>query len=352
MFMDDSGERISELGLAESSARLFPAFSIMLTSRATIGAIAINTHEACTNQGFITCLPNEHVPIYLLYHWLTENVPKFQRMASGATFKEISRGVFKTIEFLQPPPALVRHFENAVRPMAEQGLALQRQVENLRRTRDLLLPRLLSGGINVFDSDSPDSNGSDERSSVKQDESKEGSSNRSTPSSSYESAPKTSEHQSESEYEQPPPIDQTDRSDVLAVIRQVFSDGQPRNRPDAIREVARALGYGRVGHRLNEVLQTDLLTAVRRGILDNVEDELILLARSIAGYDRDLLKQQFLAAVGRSWIERDQAVQNFCRWMGFRRTGPIIDETARSLIQGLLRESRLEADGHLIRRSP
>ena len=140
---------------------------------------------------------------------------------------------------------------------------------------------------------------------------------------------------------------------MLAVIRQVFSDGQPRNRQDAIREVAQALGYGRVGHRINDVLQTDLLTAVRRGILDNVEDELILLARSIADYDRDLLKRQFLAAVGRSWIERDQAVQNFCRWMGFRRTGPIIDETARSLIQGLLRESRLEADGpNLIRRSP
>jgi hypothetical protein len=75
-----------------------------------------------------------------------------------------------------------------------------------------------------------------------------------------------------------PPIDQTDRSDVLAVIRQVFSDGQSRTREDAIREVARALGYGRTGHRIQDVLRTDLLSAVRRGILDNVEDELILLA--------------------------------------------------------------------------
>ena len=49
MFMDDLPEHITELGLAESSARLFPAFSVMMTSRATIGAIAINTHEACTN---------------------------------------------------------------------------------------------------------------------------------------------------------------------------------------------------------------------------------------------------------------------------------------------------------------
>jgi type I restriction enzyme S subunit len=149
MFMDDSPERITELGLAESSARLFPAFSVMLTSRATIGAIAINTHEACTNQGFITCLPNERVPLYFLFHWLTENVPTFQRMASGATFKEISRGAFKTIEFLQPPAKLVRRFEDAATPMAEQALALQRQIQNLRRTRDLLLPRLLSGQVEL-----------------------------------------------------------------------------------------------------------------------------------------------------------------------------------------------------------
>jgi type I restriction enzyme S subunit len=149
MFMDDSPERITELGLAKSSARLFPAFSVMLTSRATIGAIAINTHEACTNQGFITCLPNERVPLYFLFHWLTENVPQFERLASGATFKEISRGVFRTIEFLNPSAPLVRRFESQAEPMANQILALQRQIQNLRRTRDLLLPRLLSGQIEL-----------------------------------------------------------------------------------------------------------------------------------------------------------------------------------------------------------
>jgi type I restriction enzyme S subunit len=149
MFMDDSSDHITRLGLAESSARLFPAMSVMLTSRATIGAIAINTREACTNQGFITCLPNDRVPLYFLFHWVAENVPTFQRMASGATFKEISRGVFKTIEFLQPPKQLTERFEAVVAPMAEQVLALQRQVQNLRRTRDLLLPCLLSGQIEL-----------------------------------------------------------------------------------------------------------------------------------------------------------------------------------------------------------
>ena len=154
MFMDDSSDHITERGLAQSSARMLPARSVMLTSRATIGAIAINTQPACTNQGFITCLPNDRVPLYFLFQWLTENVPTFQRMASGATFKEISRGVFKTIEFLQPPDYLVGQFEAIAAPMAEQVLSLQRQVQNLRRTRDLLLPRLLSGQV-ALSADTP-----------------------------------------------------------------------------------------------------------------------------------------------------------------------------------------------------
>jgi type I restriction enzyme S subunit len=149
MFMDDSSDHINELGLAKSSARMFPAYSVMLTSRATIGAISINTQEACTNQGFITCIPNDDVPLYFLFHWVTESVPTFQRLASGATFKEISRGVFKTIKLTRPPETLVRRFEAAVAPMAKQALALQRKIQNLRRTRDLLLPRLLSGQIEV-----------------------------------------------------------------------------------------------------------------------------------------------------------------------------------------------------------
>jgi len=145
MFMDDSSEHISNAGLAESSARLFPPFSVMMTSRATIGAIAINTKEACTNQGFITCLPNERVPLYYLFHWLADNVSTFQQLASGATFKEISRGVFKAIQLLIPPRELLRGFEKAVTPIADQVLNLQHQTANLRGTRDLLLPRLVSG---------------------------------------------------------------------------------------------------------------------------------------------------------------------------------------------------------------
>ena len=79
VFMDASKSNITEDGLRRSSAQLFPAGSIMMTSRATIGKIAINTTPASTNQGFITCFPNERVPRFFMYHWLLRQRRCFHR---------------------------------------------------------------------------------------------------------------------------------------------------------------------------------------------------------------------------------------------------------------------------------
>lgn len=95
LFMEHSSARITELGLKKSSAKLFPPYSVMMTSRATLGVVAINTTEAATNQGFITCIPSSRFPVYFLYHWLLSNMAEFTGRASGTTFKEITKGVFK-----------------------------------------------------------------------------------------------------------------------------------------------------------------------------------------------------------------------------------------------------------------
>jgi type I restriction enzyme S subunit len=149
VFIDESGDKITPLGLAKSSARMFPAFSVMMTSRATLGVIAINTTEACTNQGFINCIPSKRFPLYVLFHWLKQNVGLFISLATGATFKEITKGNFKQIKLLLPPAILINRFQNLVEPMMQQLLNLQRKNSNLRRTRDLLLPKLISGEIDI-----------------------------------------------------------------------------------------------------------------------------------------------------------------------------------------------------------
>lgn len=148
-FMESSTEKITGLGLAKSSAKLFPPFSIMMTSRATIGAIAINTTVASTNQGFITCIPNDKFPIYLLFHWLKQNVSIFESLGTGATFKEIIKGVFRQIKLPIPSERIVDMFQQTVSPMMEQILCFERKNANLRTTRDFLLPKLISGEIDV-----------------------------------------------------------------------------------------------------------------------------------------------------------------------------------------------------------
>jgi type I restriction enzyme, S subunit len=149
LFVDQSQARITELGLSRSSARLFPAFSVMMTSRATLGVFAINTAPATTNQGFTTFLPSERSPLYFLYHLLKHELPRMETVSSGATFKEITKGALGDLDFLIPPKALVRQFEQLIAPLMEQVLVCSRQNTRLRAARDLLLPKLISGEIEV-----------------------------------------------------------------------------------------------------------------------------------------------------------------------------------------------------------
>ncbi|MRD47436.1 hypothetical protein GHT07_09115 [Caenimonas koreensis DSM 17982] len=138
----------------------------------------------------------------------------------------------------------------------------------------------------------------------------------------------------------------------MARVRQVMGDSQSREREFAIRDLARELGYRRVSVQARDALDDALRTAVRRGILSNDGGILRIATRAIDDYERAFLKDQFLAALeGRRWTDRDEAIRGFARWLGFRRTGPTIDETARSLINGLLREGRLESQGNEVRRT-
>ena len=149
IYLESSRDRCTEDGLANCSANLFPTHSIMMTSRATIGAIGINTEPACTNQGFITCIPNEQYPLTFLYHWLKLAKPHLEMLSSGATFAELTKGTFKRIRILTPDGLLVKRFETLVRPMFNEMESLQKANRRLKETRDALLPRLISGKLRV-----------------------------------------------------------------------------------------------------------------------------------------------------------------------------------------------------------
>ena len=153
LFLGESSRKITELGLDESSANLFPANSVMMTSRATIGAIAINTAPATTNQGFITCVPSSPLSVYHIVAWERQNMEIIISIASGATFKEISRGEFRELPICVPPEHVEQHYFGTVDPMYQKIRVLLAKNANLRRTRDLLLPKLISGELDVSELD-------------------------------------------------------------------------------------------------------------------------------------------------------------------------------------------------------
>lgn len=93
-----SGERnITEIGLKSCSTQLLPKNTVLFSSRAPIGYVAITANEVCTNQGFKSIIPNENTDALFLYYLLKYNKDKIESMGSGTTFKEVSGNTMKNI---------------------------------------------------------------------------------------------------------------------------------------------------------------------------------------------------------------------------------------------------------------
>src|SRR5262249_37765215 len=144
-----SASQITPEGLARSSARLFPPRSVLMTSRATLGVIAISTVEGSTNQGFIVCVPSEQLSEFHLYFWLLESAVELEALGTGATFKEITRGAFRRVPVAVPPTPIGHRFTAAVAPMADSVECLLRLNAAHIALRDALLPKLVTGAIDV-----------------------------------------------------------------------------------------------------------------------------------------------------------------------------------------------------------
>ena len=99
-----SGKRnITDSGLANSSARLLPKNTVLVTSRAPIGYVALADNEIATNQGFKSLILNDGCDPDFFYYLIKHNVPTLEAVPSGTTFKEISGKTFKQIKFNVPP---------------------------------------------------------------------------------------------------------------------------------------------------------------------------------------------------------------------------------------------------------
>jgi type I restriction enzyme S subunit len=101
-YVSKSERTITELGLKKSSARLLPKGTILLTSRATIGEVAIALNECTTNQGFQSLIVNKSFNSIFIFNWIKNNRNQFIRRANGSTFLEISKSEIGTIQIFTP----------------------------------------------------------------------------------------------------------------------------------------------------------------------------------------------------------------------------------------------------------
>lgn len=141
--------RITEEGLKKSAAKLLPPYTILMTSRASIGYFGVSPESVCTNQGFISIIPNEeNMRLYLLYSLKTRK-EEIIANANGSTFLEISKGRFRQMKILLPSNTVLNAFEKRAQTLFKEVLNLELQNQLLTRQRDLLLPRLMSGKLEV-----------------------------------------------------------------------------------------------------------------------------------------------------------------------------------------------------------
>ena len=109
------GERnITEIGLKSCSTQLLPKDTVLFSSRAPIGYVAIATNEVCTNQGFKSVVPNENTNPLFLYYLLKYNKNKIEGMGSGTTFKEVSGSTMKNIVVYIPEDKRVQEMVASV----------------------------------------------------------------------------------------------------------------------------------------------------------------------------------------------------------------------------------------------
>ena len=148
-FISHGENDITELGLKNSSAAIMPEGTVLFSSRAPIGYIAIAAGEVTTNQGFKSVVPKPEIGTPFVYFFLKNTLPVIEGMASGSTFKEVSGSTMKNVPAVIPDAEILAKFSDFCAPIFAQQRTLEEQNQSLAKLRDSLLPKLMSGEIDV-----------------------------------------------------------------------------------------------------------------------------------------------------------------------------------------------------------
>ncbi len=140
---------LSEDGLASCNSRLFPKETIFITARGTVGKLALAQRPMGMNQSCYALVPKGDMNNLFLFLALEERIAHLRAMASGGVFDAIVVDTFKKLPFSSPPKTLMDNFGVSVRPIFDQIENLLKQNLGLIDARSSLLPKLMSGEIQV-----------------------------------------------------------------------------------------------------------------------------------------------------------------------------------------------------------
>ena len=144
------GERnISQVGYDSCSTHLLPLNTILMSSRAPIGLLAIAKTELCTNQGFKSFVPKSGNTTIYLYYYLQHHIRQIEQLGTGTTFKEVSREDILKFPMLKPSDNVLDLWEEMVSALNDRQLEIQKENESLTKQRDELLPLLMNGQVSV-----------------------------------------------------------------------------------------------------------------------------------------------------------------------------------------------------------
>ena len=144
------GERnISQIGYDSCSTHLLPSNTILMSSRAPIGLLAIAKTELCTNQGFKSFVPKSGNTAIYLYYYLQYHIKQIEQLGTGTTFKEVSREDILKFPMLKPSDNVLDLWEEMVSALNDRQLEIQKENESLTKQRDELLPLLMNGQVSV-----------------------------------------------------------------------------------------------------------------------------------------------------------------------------------------------------------
>ena len=151
----ETDRKITDKGLKEISSGLLPIGTVLLSSRAPIGYLAIAEVPTAINQGFIAMVCEQRLPNLYVLFWCYENLEYIKSISGGSTFAEINKKAFRPIPVVVPAEEVLAAYKNKLGPLYDRIVENMKESMLLIYLRDALLPKLISGELGMQGAENP-----------------------------------------------------------------------------------------------------------------------------------------------------------------------------------------------------